>query len=430
MMKRREFLQKSMLAGAAGLLTPAPRIFAASADGYTGPLLVTLQVDGGWDVTSFCDPKTNQPGEQDINNWANTGEIQTAGNINYAPFGGNAAFFDKYYQDTLVINGVDAQTNSHSTGVLHNWSGRNSDGYPSITAMFAAHNAPDQPLYYINSGGFAQTSNLIRFSRLEDVRALRRILVPERDDEDDVYIRSPGDISRIREYRRLRHARILERSNLLARQRYNLEAYEAALSSASALADFETYIPPNDEIYPEDEVNDQVTSNLRRQIQMSVATFQAGLGSAADLFLWGFDTHNNHDARHAPLLAHLTQAIDLLWTSAETAGIADRLTLIVGSDFGRTPHYNSDNGKDHWPIGSFMVMQRGASWGNRVAGETDGGHNALSINPTSLARDDSGGTIIYPAHVHKSLRRMLGLENTVVDSGFQFATTEDFAFFD
>ena len=104
-----------------------------------------------------------------------------------------------------VINGVDAQTNSHSTGVLHNWSGKNSEGFPSITAMFAAHNAPDQSLSYINSGGFAQTANLIRFSRLEDVGALRRILVPEQEQEEGVYIRNPTDMNRIREYRSLRN---------------------------------------------------------------------------------------------------------------------------------------------------------------------------------------------------------------------------------
>ena len=103
--------------------------------------------------------------------------------------------------------------------------------------------------------------------------------------------------------------------------------------------------------------------------------------------------------------------------------------VVVGSDFGRTPHYNNDNGKDHWPIGSVIVMERNAVWGNRVVGVTDGGHNAHLINPTTLQRDDSGGTIIYPKHIHKALRRHLGLENTVTDANFRFDATEDFDFF-
>ena len=241
-MKRRDFLKQSFILGAAGLVAPVPKIYGASADGYSGPLLVTLQVDGGWDVTSFCDPKMNVTGERDINNWANTAETQTAGNISYAPFANNAAFFDKYYQDMLVINGVDAQTNSHSTGVLHNWSGRNSEGYPSITAMFAAHNAPDQPLSYVNSGGFGYTADLIRFSRLENVDVLRQLLVPERE-SDEVYIRSPGDMARIREYRNQRHTRLLSDPNIISRTQDNLAAYDSALRSKSSLSDFEKFIP-------------------------------------------------------------------------------------------------------------------------------------------------------------------------------------------
>ena len=61
-------------------------------------------------------------------------EIRQAGNIAYAPFARNAAFFEKYHRRMLVINGVDAQTNSHTVGVVHNWSGRNSEGYPTTTA--------------------------------------------------------------------------------------------------------------------------------------------------------------------------------------------------------------------------------------------------------------------------------------------------------
>ena len=45
----------------------------------------------------------------------------------------------------LVINGVDAQTNSHTVGIVHNWSGRNAEGYPTTTALLAAHYAAGPP---------------------------------------------------------------------------------------------------------------------------------------------------------------------------------------------------------------------------------------------------------------------------------------------
>ena len=45
-------------------------------------------------------------------------------------------------------------------------------------------------------------------------------------------------------------------------------------------------------------------------------------------------------------------------------------------------------------------------------------------------RDDRNGrTIIYPKHVHKALRRYLGIEDTPGAKRFPFNNTEDFAFF-
>ena len=78
----------------------------------------------------------------------------------------------------LVINGVDAQTNSHTVGVVHNWSGRNSEGYPTTTALLAAHYAPDLPIPYLSFGGFSATGGVTRFTRIDNADLLRRIAAP------------------------------------------------------------------------------------------------------------------------------------------------------------------------------------------------------------------------------------------------------------
>jgi len=74
-------------------------------------------------------------------------------------------------------------------------------------------------------------------------------------------------------------------------------------------------------------------------------------------------------------------------------------------------------------------MEQNPAWGSRTVGLTDEGHNTYRINPDTLQRDDASGTNIYPRHVHKALRRYLGLEGTAVDANFQFTNTEDFDFF-
>ena len=58
--------------------------------------------------------------------------------------------------------------------------------------------------------------------------------------------------------------------------------------------------------------------------------------------------------------------MDYLWDYAETHGVADRMVVVIGSDFGRTNFYNSQDGKDHWPIGSYIVMEKNQPWTNRV----------------------------------------------------------------
>jgi hypothetical protein len=403
----------------------------AQQEGYAGRLLVVLQAEGGWDVTSFCDPKMNVPGAPEITQWSRTLDTQTAGNIPYAPYGNNASFFDRHHRDMLVINGVDAQTNSHTTGVLHNWSGRNAAGYPTLTAMFSAHNAPDVPLSYINFGGFADGARLIRYNRLDDINALFNLLQPNTIPWDPgSRWHNESELARIERFQQERLARLQDNPSILPRQRYNMDSQLSAQSSGALLDRLVAVLPPADEFAEDEEVNPDVSSNLRRQIQLSVLAFKAGVASSADMILYGFDTHSDHDVRHTPLFTHLTDSIDYLWEYAEQQGVADRLTLVIGSDFSRTPEYNADNGKDHWPIGSVVVMEKNAPWGNRVVGLTDAAQNAYPINPGTLQRDDSGGgTIIYPKHVHKALRRYLRLESTAVDADFRFNNTEDFDFF-
>ena len=174
---RRRTILKGVIA-AAGVAATGFRLPLAQAADYRGKLFVFVQADGGWDPTSFCDPKVNTPGERIINHWAETDEVRKAGRIRYAPFAANEAFFKKYHRRMLVINGVDAQTNSHTVGVVHNWSGRNSEGYPSMSALLAAHHGPELPVSYLNFGGYSETGGVARYTRLNNADLLRNIATP------------------------------------------------------------------------------------------------------------------------------------------------------------------------------------------------------------------------------------------------------------
>lgn len=431
-MKRRIFL-KTMASSAtlAAFSSLSNRVWAAPSE-YEGRFLVVLQMDGGWDVTQLCDPKTNTPGELDINNWANSSEIQTAGRIQYAPVASNQRLFENHHQKMLVINGVDAQTNSHTTGVLHNWSGRNAAGLPTLTALFAASKAPDLPLAYVNNGGFSDTADLIRFSRLNDHNALIDLLDPSVVPWDSTRsLRRSSDISRVQRYQREALERKLAKNTLTPRQRANATAYLNARTNRDALDRLKSIIPESDAIQPNTVlpyVNFE--SDLMRQIQLSLLTFKAGVGVSSDLMCHGFDTHNEHDIQHEELYNHAADAIDYFWNFAGELGISDRITLVVGSDFGRTNFYNAENGKDHWPIGSYIVMEESPAWGNRVVGVTDGLHNALKINPSTLKEDSTNdGVLLHPKHVHKALRTYLGVDFLAEQERLTFSSAVDLDLF-
>ena len=144
-MNRREFTKLLGMAGL-GATASLPLGIAQAIEPYSGPFYINLAAIGGWDVTSFCDPKANITGERTINNWADSASIEQVGNIAYAPVGNNKAFFERFYQDMLVINGIDTQTNSHDDGRRHTWSGRLGFGYPSFGAIVSNVIAPELPL--------------------------------------------------------------------------------------------------------------------------------------------------------------------------------------------------------------------------------------------------------------------------------------------
>jgi hypothetical protein len=76
-----------------------------------------------------------------------------------------------------------------------------------------------------------------------------------------------------------------------------------------------------------------------------------------------------------------------------------------------------------------LVMQSNPAWGDRAVGVTDPLHNAIAINPVTLEEDAQSGSVIYPKHVHKALRKLLNLEGNNLDQQFPFSNTESMAFF-
>jgi hypothetical protein len=420
---RRQFLKALSLSGAA--LAHPSFVFAANTSPFTGKLVITVQAQGGWDVTLFCDPKENQPGSDIITNWSKTDETRTAGGLRYAPVANNNSFFERHSAKTLVINGIDSQTNAHSIGETNNWSGRTAAGFPTVTALYSAVYAPQLPMSYLSFGGFSKTANLLRPTKLPySTSDLQGFLQPNIDANNGNSLLDPDIWALIRQLNASDAQSMLEDETLVAGNRRTRSAYLKALTNNEALADFATTLPSRQE---EEAISGG--NRLKSQAHFALLAFKSGISATADLHAGGFDSHNGNDSEQIDLLGKLTDGLDYLWDYAEQLGLADRLVVIVGSDFSRTPYYNSGAGKDHWPIGSYMVMEKNAAFTNRVIGATDEEQNALRLDTRTFNTSSFSGTKLVPAHVQKALRKHLGLETSATTLEFPLTNTESVNFF-
>ena len=278
------------------------------------------------------------------------------------------------------------------------WSGKIEEGYPSFGALAAAATAPSEPLAYISNGGYDNTASLVAPARIGDGEVFQQLAYPNAsrpgEEENRYEYFNPTIYTDIENARNARLNRLLASSSLPLQQQ-QINQLIMARTGENNLNRLVSLLP------------ERVSSGLEGQAEVAVAAFASGVAVSANMHIGGFDTHGNHDQNQSRRLTELLEGIDHLWNQIELNNLQDRVTVIVGSDFGRTPFYNDGNGKDHWNVTSMMAMGAGVR-GNRVIGATDDHFEALKINPQSLAVDPNGITLT-PEHIHVALRKLAGI---------------------
>ena len=432
-MKRRDFMRMTATAG--GMLLCGGARLAMAQQAYSGPYWLFVEAHGGWDPTSFCDPKGFGLGPNgDINNY-DQNDIRQIGNIRYAPppdsfasstLFSNRDFFEAHYERLVVINGINYATNSHQVGRTASWTGTRALDYPSIGALIAAENAGDLalPMVASSSSESSKTKGIVPRTLINggDLNAVREIAFPNRSNvfqtgqyHSDNARAAIGQAAAMRRQRQLNEQRLQRLSNALA------EHDAARNRDVGTLRDFVDGL--NGASDPNGYVDSRnQASRLFDAAQTAFAAFESGAAATAQIRMGGFDTHNDHDNRHYPRLMDYLAAVDNIISDANQRGIADRLIIVMASDFARTNRYNNDNGKDHWAHTSMMVW--GSSNyldGDRVVGGTDDVQRSRRLDPATLAFDNNG-IELTPEHMHQALRSLAGIhQNPGVTSSFPFA---------
>ena len=96
----------------------------------------------------------------------------------------------------------------------------------------------------------------------------------------------------------------------------------------------------------------------------------AGYQGTANLRSW--DTHGNNDkSLRDTLVPPLDQALSTLLEDLDQRGLLESTVVIAMGEFGRTPHLNPRNGRDHWPHCWSLVLGGGGIQGGQVIGASD-----------------------------------------------------------
>ncbi|MBM4359227.1 MAG: DUF1501 domain-containing protein [Deltaproteobacteria bacterium] len=412
-MDRRDFLKICSLAGlgVASLGVPGTIRSARAA----GPKFwVFVNANGGWDPTMLCDPKGNEKNDEGfiVNNFGPEA-IKTAGAISYPEIGNNKPFFDRFKDICTVINGVDCETNGHDSGIRNAFSGRLNINTPALPALLALALNPELPMSFITNGGYDDTDGIIASTRLGNAGDTLQALV--HPNLVSINNQNFDDSPKYFETEALKLVHEAQSQRLLALQeKQNLPRQQAAMSmlytSRLGMADMKKI---RDEMATIDMVVKDFGKygsgqGLARQAQVAIAAYKAGLSQSVNLSVGGFDTHSNHDQNQQNALDALRSGVMALFDIAEAAKCADDLFVVVGSDFGRTPMYNDGNGKDHWSVGSMLLLSVDHIKGNRVIGGTDATFRYEKLDFDKL--EVGGGSVLKPGHVHKWLRKFAGID--------------------
>ena len=408
-MQRRSFLK---LCGSAGVGLAMPLgvsspVFAENAgagpEPYEGPYYLVFNASGGWDTTYLMDPK----GADDINRLYLSSQILAQGNLRMAPNAAqteagmsNEEFLTKYGDDLLVLNGLDYSVNNHSPCSRYMATGKlNNVTYPTFAALVAACKGSQAPLAFLTFGQYSATGNLVPMARVPHLNSLKRLA---NADSINGQMRSPYHddfvVDRIEQALRDQMDARASKVRMPRVERSQSMLYAAQLNS-KALERVTQYIPKT-----------TPKERLSKQADIALAAFKAGVCVSANLSIGQFDSHANNDTDQMKLIPELLAGVDYLVTKAEELKIRDNLVIVMQSEMGRQPTYNTGDGKDHWSIGSVMFIGHGIH-GNRVVGATDEKQFLVQVNPETLSLDEKRGIRIRPEHVHLALRKFAGIED-------------------
>jgi hypothetical protein len=445
-MHRRDFVKLAGLTGITLMLPWTGSTARADQTTWGGPYFLQMHAGGGWDPTLLCDGKLTAAGPTPVYENKLVTAVTPINGIPVPSASATGKFFYKddtsliedpahFFQtagsDFLVFNGVDTQTNNHDTGVQCLACGHNDVELPALAALFAgmAAKGRDVPMAFLAGGQYNRTGDVVGVSRFPGDKVALLADPFKATPTDEKGLLSDLATQRIIQLRNERFDKLSREATLPRNKRTLLALRDAsrggaavnllkqvASAPAPGIDTFLNDLAPETRAYlgaPQNVGGKPRFLDFGAPLETVLQCFKAGVSAAATFDQGGFDTHSNHDVNQQESMGIFVARLRYVLLRAAQLGLKDKLYVLVTSDFGRTPRYNSGNGKEHWNVTSTLLAGPGIR-GGRVLGKSDEGHKALRVaidDPSkALPDNDNNGQRIKASDIHRELRRVLGVD--------------------
>ena len=364
-MNRRDFLQFTGLSGVALGAGLVP--FQSLAASQTDLNFVFVFNGGGWDPTRvFANCFEQRSVDMELDSGVSSiGDLRWIDHVDRPSV---TAFFERFHDRSTIFNGLLVPSVAHGNCRRLMMTGTSNDGASDWAAIIAGEQRMELALpQTVLSGPSYPGEHGTSVTRVGTSGQLDALLSGEVLNWSDQITEKPSTHmeDRMDSYLLRRAAAAVENANLpKAKQLY--EAYESSLIRGVDLKDLREVI------------NWSAGGSLTAQGNLAAQLLSMGISRTVMMNHGGsgWDTHTNNDATQSQswesLFGGLLDMADRFSTLPGRNGgnLLDETCIVVMSEMGRTPALNGNEGKDHWPYTSAMVMGPGLQ-GGRVIGATD-----------------------------------------------------------
>lgn len=381
-MNRRRFLQTA----SCGLLVGTTSLPAIAATN-TEKRFIFVFNPGGWDPTRvFAAEFSNNMVDME-----STATTATVGNISFVAHPNRpsvSSFFQNFYHDLLVINGMQVRSIAHEICTLIAMTGNTTDGSPDWTAILAAHaqNAYSLPHLVITGPSFPGKygANVARSGSNGQLDGLLSGNIMEFIETEQHNLQLST-----RAHRNILDSYVVGRGRAFQQK---MKVGRAQDLSASFLDAQQAGISLQDYRYMMNFSGNTMNAN----IDVAIDALRLGVSRCITLSgPTGWDSHAQNDETQSGLFENLFEGLGYLKNKLDTTRnlsgvpLAENTIVVVLSEMGRTPQLNATAGKDHWPYTSMLLWGSGIQ-GNRTIGKFDDYYLGMSIDPQTGDLAESG----------------------------------------